>query len=445
MSTSRGLLPLVCAFALLGCKNHASTPDGGGGTDAGAADLAPACSPPVLDGGAACDGSASCAVGQACTQAACVPIAGCGTDCSCSNGRICDGMKCVAPPAMACAPCSTTGTDACTQAGGACKSWGCAPKCDDTTTFCPPGFTCSIANGHTTGYCNLIFAKTCDGCAADSDCPSGQVCNPNNRRCVPTPTGVDARLEMETVDFLGPDAMGNMVKARNLSWSLGFFARRDPSLDVYGVAAGDCVSERSTFDDNAPYPLGPLRDAGPLTLKLGLKSFVFTATANPNPVFGFQYDSTSSPAIADFVAGAASWMGAGAGGISPFTANLVVPADFTTTPDLLTTTAPTATVASGITVTLSPAAESGVRTLLELAWSEGSGSTITASTTIVCRAQDNATSVTIPGNLLTSAPRSTELSLVAMRASVVDFSPTGVQQGRASLAVQKSGSVIIAP
>jgi hypothetical protein len=432
--------PAAAAAALFvaACSAGSAAPD------LAAADLTAvdACTLPVVDGGAPCATSNDCARGTACFGGACIAIAACIGECACTLGRTCQGGTCLPPPGALCGPCG----DACTAAGGACRSGGCATPCDETRTFCPRGFRCDFPTAQSLrGHCVPALADGCQGCAADGDCPAGEVCNVNNRRCVPAPTGPDARLEMESVDFLYTDAGGQPQRSRNLTFTLGFYSYRDPSFDPYALGAGACGSERSTFDTNAPFPLGPMRDAGdPLTLALPSRSIPFARSVDPDPALGFDY-AAADLQVADWTAGAASWSGPGGAAVGPFHVAAAVPADYTTTPDLLAATPVAGTAQAGVTVAFAPPAEAGVMTLLELSYNEGAGNTVTTLVRIACRAADGAGSVTLPATLLASVPRATALSLIATRAAVVDFAATGLAQGRVIFGVQKAGSVTVSP
>jgi hypothetical protein len=410
---------------------------GGGTTMTVPPDLGPACAAPAPDGGAACTSSPSCGGGAACFAGACRPIPTCANDCGCSGGRTCSGGVCVAAPGTACAPCDA----ACTAAGGTCRDGGCATACDDTTTFCPLGFRCDITGGRTKGTCIPTLTVGCAGCAADGDCPTGEVCNVNNRRCVATPTGPDARLEMTALDF----AAGGGAPARNLTYSLGFFSRRDPSFDPFALAPGTCGSEVSSFTENAPFPVGPLRDAGdPLTLTLPTKTISFKRQQDPNPSFGFTYTGVGLM-VADWTPGAASWSAPGGAAVGAFTAAGAIPPDFATTPDVLGMMPVDGDTTAGVTLGFDAPAPAGVGTWVEVSWNDISGSTVLSLTRIACRGPDGASSVTIPGAMLMNAPRSAQLGLTATRASVVPFTTTGVADGRAVFGTQRTGAVVIAP
>jgi hypothetical protein len=301
---------------------------------------------------------------------------------------------------------------------------GCATPC---TTSCQKGYRCD--NGH----CVSALDGGCHGCYEDGDCAVGKVCNLNNKLCVPAPSGPDARLEMTALDFIFDD-MGTPKRSRNLTWSLGFYSSRTPAFDPYGLAPGDCGSERSTLTENAPFPVGPLRDAGPkLTLALTGKQIDFFRSQDE---FGYSY-SPSSIKVADLVPGAVSWSGSGGADVGAFMANAVVPADFTTTPDVLAGLS-----ASGdVSVTFSPPAASGVGTWLEVSWNELSGNTVAALTRISCRGADGAGTVVLPASLLSGVPAGTDVNLFATRASVVELSASGVKQGRVIFAVQAAGTL----
>jgi hypothetical protein len=355
--------------------------------------------------------------------------------------RTCYETLCLPPGGQLCGPC---GTD-CDGAGGQCRDGFCATSCDDTKTYCPIGYRCDIPQNATRGYCVPSLTTGCAGCQADADCPAGEVCNQNNRRCVPTPTGPDARLEMDAVDFLFDDGMGHLTKSRNLSWTLGFFSRRDPSFDQFALAPATCGSERSTFDMNAPFPVGPLRDAGdPLTLMLPAKTVPFARMKDPDPNFGFDYNENGLM-VTDWSPGPASWTGTGGADVGPFTALGAAPADYVTTPDLLTATPAMADTTNGVTVSFDAPAAPGVATILEVSWNEGMGATVTALEQIACRAADGAQTVTIPGAMLTAAPRGVQLSLSTARATIVPFTTKGVAAGRAVWSTQAIGAVVVAP
>lgn len=430
MGTRLGLAALFAA----GCTGA------GSGADMALPDLAEACVPTAPDGGT-CTSSPDCPAGSACVGSSCAPLNACAQDCGCTLGRTCYEQLCTAPGGQLCGPC---GTD-CDGAGGQCKDGYCATPCDETKTWCPIGYRCDIANMATRGYCVPSLTTGCAGCAYDADCPAGEVCNQNNRRCVPTPLGPDARLEMTALDFLFDDGMGNLTLSRNLQWTLGFYSRRDPAFDPYALAPGTCGSERSTFDLNAPFPVGPLLDAGdPLTLVLPSRSIPFARSKDPDPNFGFDYQAADLM-VADWSPGPASWSGPGGAGVGAFTAMGAVPLDFKTTPDVLAATPVPADVISGVTVMFDAAAPAGVATLLEVSWNEGMGNTVTALVQIACRAPDGAQMVSIPGSMLAQAPRGQQLGLQATRATVATFQTKGVQSGRAVWSTQAAGAVVVAP
>jgi hypothetical protein len=344
---------------------------------------------------------------------------------ACTLERELVGGECRPRAGQLCGPCGPE----CTAAGGICVMDGCATPCDDSRNFCPRGYRCDDK------HCVSSLDAGCSGCYEDGDCGGGEVCNLNNKKCVPAPTGPDARLEMSALDFVYDD-MGVEMRARNLTWSLGFFTTRDPSFDPYGLAAGTCGSQRSTLSENAPFPVGPLRDAGAtLTLALPQKMVTFDRTLEDDPKFGYTY-STFGLMVADFVAGAASWSGTGGAEVGAFNAAGTIPADFTTTPDVLDGVQ----VKGDVTIAFSAGSEDG---WLEVSWNEFSGNTVTALTRIACRASGD--SVTIPSAMLVDVPRNSAVSLTATRASVRDFTATGLQQGRVVFTVQKAGTLVLLP
>jgi hypothetical protein len=341
---------------------------------------------------------------------------------ACTLDRVRDPvtMECLPAPGALCGPCG----DACTAAGGTCVMEGCSTPCDDVKVFCPKGYRCD--NQH----CVSALDAGCHGCYEDGDCPAGQACNVNNKQCVPAPMGPDARIEMVAFDFTN---MG--VTSRNLTWSIGFFSTPDPSFDPFALMPGQCGSERSTLTENAPFPVGPLRDAGAkLTLQMTGKSIDFLRESDPQ--FGYSYSPTAIMTT-DFLPGAASWTGAGGADVGAFTVAGVIPAGFTTNPDVLAGVS-----ASGdVTVTFSPAPESGVGTWLEVSWNEVSGNTVTSLTRIACRADDGATTITIPAAQLANVPLGTDVNLFATRASVRGVSASGLAGGRATFGVQAVGTL----
>ncbi len=394
----------------------------------------------IYDNGGPCMTSNDCARGTACLGGQCVPIPACLLDCACSDGRTCQDERCEAPAGALCGPCG----DACTAALGVCRDNYCATRCDDAKTFCPRGFRCDIPQGKSIGACVPALVAGCAGCAVDGDCFNGEVCNPNNRRCVPAPTGPDARLEMEALDFLFDDGMGGKTRSRNLTWSLGFYSLPDPSFDFYALAPGACATAKSTLDANAPFPIGPLRDAGALTLALPQKMVTFTPSPDPNPNFGVGYDETGLM-VADWSAGAASWSAAGGPDVGAFTVAGTIAGDFTTMPDVLGQAPVQGDAIGGVALTLAPAPPAGVATFLVVSWNDVSGNMVTALTQIACRAPDGATAVSIPGAQLAAAPRGTPLDLLVARASVAKFTAKGVSDGRAVFGMQQVGAIVVAP
>jgi hypothetical protein len=249
---------------------------------------------------------------------------------------------------------------------------------------------------------------------------------------------------MERVDFLAGD-VGMETVSTNLSYTLGFFSRPDPSFDPYQLAAGECGALRSTEDVNAPFPIGPMRDAGdPLTLVLPSKTVQFARMLDPNPSFGFTY-SASGLMTGDWTPGAAQWKSAGGANVGAFTVDGVVPAPFTTMPDVLGMAPVAGDAVNGVTLMVTPAPEAGVRTILEVSWNEVSGNMVTALTQIACRAPDGAATVTIPGKQLAMAPRSTALDLLLIRASVAPIQASGVSDGEAIFGTQQLGTIVVAP
>src|SRR6185436_15427883 len=159
----------------------------------------------------------------------------------CTLDRVRDPMtrECLPQPGQLCGPCG----DECAAVGGTCVMDGCATACDDVQLFCPTGYRCSAK------HCVSALDAGCHGCYEDGDCAANQACNPNNKQCVPTPAGADARLEMLALDFVFDD-MGTMTRSRNLTWTLGFFSSQDPSFDPFALKPGECGSERSTLTEN---------------------------------------------------------------------------------------------------------------------------------------------------------------------------------------------------
>jgi hypothetical protein len=361
-------------------------------------------------------------------------VAGCGSSASkspdlapamCTLDRVRDPstMECLPKAGALCGPCGA-------DCPGICVMDGCATVCDDSKVFCPIGYRCD------TGHCVSALDAGCHGCYSASDCKTGEVCNLNNKQCVPAPSGADARLEMLALDFVF-DNMGTMTRSRNLTYTLGFFSTRDPAFDPFALKPGACGSERSTLTENAPFPVGPLKDAGAqLALMLPAKSIVFSRTKDANPNFGFDY-SGSGLMVADFSAGAASWSGSGGADVGAFTAAGTIPGDFTTTPDVLANPS----MSGDVTIQFSAGAKEGA--WLEISWNEISGNTVTSLTRVACRASDGATSVTIPAAQVMSAPKNQQLNLFATRASVVEFTTSGVMQGRATFGVQKAGAITL--
>jgi hypothetical protein len=378
---------------------------------------------------------------NACFAAHCAPIGSCLSDCGCSGGAKCTSGQCQIPAGMLCGPCGNE----CTTALGVCRDNFCATRCDDTKLFCPRGFRCDNPNMAKYGACVPSLTTGCTGCGSDGDCPMGEVCNPNNRRCIAPPVGPDARLEMEQIQFVADDGMGNKSVATELQWSTGFYTYPDPSFDPYALAPGTCGSLRSTLDENAPYPLGPGRDAGDilvLNLPSSIKDFTRTPVADPNVVL--EYDA-SAIQVSDWVPGTVSWMGPGGKDVGPFMLSGVAPSPYTTMPDVLGMTPLAADTTKGLTVAFTAPVEKGVRTILEVSWNDINGNMVTALTQIACRGMDGDTSVTVPGNLLMQTPRGQELSALLIRASVVPIQASGVKQGEAIFGTQQLGSVIVAP
>jgi hypothetical protein len=371
----------------------------------------------------------------------CLALAACGSPsvtpddmtpaaCTLERERDPDTMLCKPKAGQLCGPCG----DECTAAGGSCRDNACATACDDTKIFCPRGYRCDKK------ACIPSLLPGCEGCYEDADCGAGQACNVNNKRCVPEPTGPDAQLEMLALDFRFDD-MGTPKKSRNLTWSMGFYSRRDASFNPWSLKPGECASLRSTLTENAPFPIGPLKDAGTtLTLMLPTKSIPFSREQDDNPNFGFSY-SPSMIKVEDFTAGAVSWTGTGGAMVGAFNAAGTIPADFTTSPDLLAAPAVTMSAAAGVTVTFDPPGGGW----LEISWNEASGNTVTALTRLACRAAAGSSSVTLPAAMLTQVPRNSAVSLLATRADVIAFTTTGVAQGQVVFGVQKAGGLILTP
>lgn len=360
-----------------------------------------------------------------------VVVAGCGNPASessdlaramCTLDRVRDPttMECLPKAGALCGPCGP-------ECPGICVMDGCATVCDDTNVFCPDGYFCD------SGYCFSVLNAGCHGCYEDGDCKSGEVCNINNKLCVPTPTGPDARLEM-----LAPYGVlfdRDMMTLRDLTYTLGFFSERDPAFDPFALKPGECGSQRETLTGkDAPFNVGPLKDAGArLNLLLQARSFNFSPVVGLGPLWDFVYSNDRLMA-SDFSAGSASWSGSGGVDVGAFTVAGTIPEDFTTTPDVLSNPS-----ASGdVTIQFSPAASEG--SWLEISWNETSDS---SSTRTACRAPEGATSVTIPAARLTSAPHNQPLNLRATRASVAEFTTRGAMQGRATWGVQQVGTITL--
>jgi hypothetical protein len=202
----------------------------------------------------------------------------------------------------------------------------------------------------------------------------------------------------------------------------------------------------STFQSNAPFPVGPLRDAGdPLTLMLPAKTVPFARTRDPNPSFGFTYDATGLQ-VTDWVPGPASWTTAGGADVGAFTVQGLAPDDFTTTPDIVGAPGPVQRPkGTDLTIQFGTAAPMGVRTILTVYWNEVQGNSVTSQTQVACRAPDGATSATIPAAQLAALAVGATVGLSAIRASVTDFTAKGVALGRASFGKEQAGSFQYTP
>ncbi len=121
-------------------------------------------------GDGACGAGESCAdcpadCGACCGDGACDPEAGegcgvCPADCGCPAGEVCDGDRCVPPPA-------------------ACGDGQCAA--DESCRTCPAD--CGACCGD--GVCTAGHGEDCGACPADCGCPAGEVCAEGACACAP--------------------------------------------------------------------------------------------------------------------------------------------------------------------------------------------------------------------------------------------------------------------
>jgi hypothetical protein len=171
-------------------------------------------------------------------------------------------------------------------------------------------------------------------------------------------------------------------------------------------------------------------------------AFAFARTKDPDPGLGFTYQSLDLM-VDDFVTGPASWSGTGGAQVGAFTVAGAVPPDFTTTPDVLTAAGVTAAAGRDVTLAFDAPAPAGVRTILLVSWDEGTGNTVSAQVQIACRAPDGAASATLPAAELAAVPKGSAVSLIAIRASVADFTAQGVKLGRAVFGKQRAGTLTL--
>lgn len=135
-----------------------------------------------------CTGASASHSGVACDVATGACVA-CTTDANCGQGFYCNGTT------LACTPTLADGSPIPNDPlhGGTCTTATGKAVC--TTGVCDTDNDCGLASGHgpctTTAQCRAGVCATsganagkCEPCAADTDCPSGLVCNTTTNQCV---------------------------------------------------------------------------------------------------------------------------------------------------------------------------------------------------------------------------------------------------------------------
>jgi hypothetical protein len=121
-----------------------------------------------------CGSDADCATGFSCIESACTPIAGCGAGrVSCSADGECSSKRCVSG---CCAAACASALDC--RETEACR----AGVCEQVEFPCNGAADCSATSDKP--YCMLAKSR-CVACILSTDCPTGKVCNEENRCALP--------------------------------------------------------------------------------------------------------------------------------------------------------------------------------------------------------------------------------------------------------------------
>ena len=146
-----------------------------------------------------CSGTSECCAGLTCSGGRCVQSVQCkpaGSTCQAASeccDLACVNGVCTTPPTTGCgtegSPCCTTGTP-CTQMGTICQNGFCN-ACGEVNTPCCAGNTCNTADlACINGACQTPTGSG-GGCTADSQCPSGYICDTSSGTCIPCGMGAE--------------------------------------------------------------------------------------------------------------------------------------------------------------------------------------------------------------------------------------------------------------
>jgi len=429
------LTGLASALISAGCPLG----DGAGGGDGSSCPQLPG-----LEQTASCTESQDCELAQICEQGRCQTMAACTDDCHCPADRSCDLElgRCQYASGQICGPCDQF----CTDQGGLCVQTSdasyCSEACDPSLgPFCPAGYLCEQ------GRCVQDWVGTCFGCNGDTDCPAGEICNPNSRRCQLRKEGPQLELAFDKIHFYwedtdpalsGPTANLQLLTAIGATGGQNFYA-----IDV---PVGECQRFQSTLEYNAPYPIGDALDLGDaITLSSASTSWDFAARRNsPNPARNPSYSFPSGMTVDDWLAGVAhTWSATGGPEVGAFSAAQTFPGEFTPDPPLVVAQPVTARQGQDLTLSWSPTSSAPDTSMLGVvSYNIINGAVVEALVQIVCRVEDSAGSVTLPGDLLTDVPTGSYLNLYLQRAAVSEVTAEGLERGRISASLIRMGYVI---
>jgi hypothetical protein len=400
-----------------------------------------ACPEPPDGSGAMCVESQECELGEVCVGGACAGMAPCAEDCNCPDGRTCDREtgRCRHEAGL-CGPCDERCATCVEDDGGR----YCSVECNDGAgPFCPAGYRCIE------GTCSPEWAGTCLGCGSNDDCPPGEICNLNSRRCQRDLDGPQIDIAFDLLEFYWVDADPSLSgPTANVMLTMGVGATGGQNPSPLDVAVGDCARIESTLDYYAPFPLGDALDLGDAIVLTNAEATWELEARNddPDPTRNPSYGFPTGFAVEDWLAGVEhTWSTTGGGDVDAFSVTHLFPEPTTTEPELLTELPVDATLGEDLTLTWTPAgADAGHTVLASVSYNVIDGVVVEALIQVVCREDEGAGSITIPGEMLADVPAGETLNLLLQRAVVSELD-VGDYRARISASLIRLGAVTFAP